>query len=124
MDTARTESSGHQDVSELDLEFLEQHFNGDKDFKLFFLNLAITEMQKAIEQLEEYENDNTSVDLKQFLHKLKGTVSSIGLLKVAKSVAEAESITSNESEVYGLLDKVKEELIKGVKIIENLIIEG
>ncbi|WP_341831320.1 PAS domain S-box protein [Sphingobacterium thalpophilum] len=75
------------------LQYLKcQNFIGDDDFKIFFMDLIVTELNKTIETLKDCEKDNNVEELRHILHKLKGSASTIGMNKLANKVSKYEDL--------------------------------
>lgn len=107
---------------DFDLHAIEQHYDGDEEFKSYFLNLIVQELGASKNNLRSLMELKDLQELKSFLHKLKGTASNIGLLKLTRMVVELENIAhQDENFNWAALQGVLSEIEKGITIVNNLI---
>ncbi len=105
----------------LDMNLLREQMGDDEDFRKVFLNLVVQELTQAEENLKSAVKEKNTKDLKQILHKLRGTAGTAGLIKLAeqtsnweKSIEENMDYTAME---YEIIHKIK----TGLQLIKDLI---
>ncbi|MCA5005792.1 response regulator [Sphingobacterium bovistauri] len=84
---------------DLDTSVLTSHYGDDEDFKVYFLNLILQQLNDVQDNLERYKCSLDKYLLQSILHKLKGTSSTVGLNRLASLV------TVMEEEVIEGIDK-------------------
>jgi len=107
----------------LDMIILQQHYGDDEDFKLYFLNLLVEELKIAKDDLELHTVIDNTDSLKRLLHKLKGTAGTVGLNILTTIVADVEQKVLNDMDFTMGVQMVKEEIEKGINLINNVINE-
>ncbi|WP_294302118.1 response regulator [uncultured Chryseobacterium sp.] len=112
--TAATESY-------LDINLLHEQTGNDEDFKDMFLNLVVSEIRQAENNIRKAVSEKNAEDLKRTLHKLKGTAGTAGLVKLAETVANWEGRTSPTTDFSSLEDEVIHQISIGLQIIQDLI---
>lgn len=104
----------------IDLELLKQQIGDDNEFKIYFLDLLVTELNGALLNLKQLQTTFNAQAIKLFLHKLKGTASMSGLSKLLEVVItweENEIDVKNFKTLYEQLDK---EIKNAQKIIIHI----
>ena len=104
-----------------DLNVLTQHFGDDHDFKIVFLNLAIKELINARQFIELYRENNVNHDIKEFLHKLKGTVSTIGFMNLAQDISHIENKLETNLNIKISLEDIDNQLERALLQINNIL---
>ncbi len=107
--------------SNLDMEFLQQQTGDDEDFKGLFLNLVITELTQAENNIKRSVAERNMDDLKKSLHKLKGTAGTAGLIKLSEKVLYWENKTDQNVDFSILHDEIIQEISAGLHIIKKLM---
>ena len=105
----------------LDLDMLNQHFAGDEDFKVFYLNLAVSQLEQAFDEITIRILDNNYTGIESFLHKLKGSSASVGLIKLSQFIILAEKQFNTKPGSALALFKVEEELKLGLKELKTIL---
>ncbi|MDN4010983.1 response regulator [Chryseobacterium gambrini] len=107
--------------SNLDMDFLQQQTGDDEDFKGIFLNLVVTELTQAENNIKRSVAERNMDDLKKSLHKLKGTAGTAGLIKLSEKVIYWENKTDQNVDFSILHDEIIQEISAGLHIIKTLM---
>ena len=100
----------------IDTKVIEQYTDGDEIFKKTFIEIVISELEKSKKLLEDFKNPEDIKALNQLGHKLKGTASTAGLLKLIDFAKNIEHETD-------LKKLIKDEIIiKTINEINQIII--
>ena len=105
----------------IDSKFLLNQFSGDEAFKIYFLEILLTELLNAKKQLLTIEKKLDLQELKTYLHKLKGTAGMSGLKKMLNTVTFLEEKLKHKnynfdfSELRNDIDKS----IESVNLLKN-----
>src|SRR5690606_24149291 len=106
-----------------DIQALAERIDDDPSFKSFFLNLVIKELQQATTQLKSARAADDSQHMRTVLHKLRGTTSTAGLIKLAKLTADMEKELTSIALSLPLLDQIEREIEIGIYLITKLLNE-
>lgn len=108
--------------ADFNIDTLNQNFVGDDEFKSFFMDLVIKEFNNTIGLLELSQKENNTANLKNILHKLRGSASTIGMNKLAEKSAHYEKlIEENAIDDHTIVyDDIKAEIEKSLEILEDL----
>lgn len=120
---AGTVPSSASQISDFDIQVIEEHFGEDEEFKKYFLNLIVEELESAGKNLLQAYLDRETTNLNMVLHKLKGTSSSVGLKKLADEVTKLEKSSMNGMDLDQGMNSVELEIEKAKNIITNLLSE-
>ncbi len=117
-----TDNTSQNDLIELsnylDKSILDEQIGNDEEFKIYFLNLLITELNNAKNTLNELKNDFNIETAKNYLHKLKGTASMSGLFKLSESAKNWElSLIDDEKSLNEMILQLNTE----IEIAQNII---
>jgi len=91
----------------------------DPEFKDFFINLVTQELTIAKVELQNIIAGYDSSTAKGFLHKLKGTSGTSGLLKLTQNAAYWEVQVDANPDLYKMQQEVTNEISKGIEIPTN-----
>lgn len=119
--TSVQENSLLLNTTTLNKDILFQQFAGDMDFAHVFLGLVKEELHKA--QVIINERELEVQDLSVLVHKLKGTASTSGLMKLAELCALIEQHLSEGLDIETLIYELKEELSRACEAIKNIKVE-
>ena len=103
----------------LDINVLEAQFSGDEKFKIYFLDLLHTELKNSLEQLKEIDQQFSEQNIKQYLHKLKGTAGMSGLKNLLERVAFWEENVSEE-DVDAMCSDVYLHITNAIRAVETI----
>lgn len=121
--TASVETSLKQspleEIERLDLARLAESTDDDEDFKQEFIGLVITELGIALDCMRLYIQNKEMPMLKKLLHKLKGTSSTAGLIRLHKMVLELEEQFPEFAFPLEEVKAIMEEISIGIKVIEK-----
>ena len=107
----------------VDIQALAERIDDDPSFKSFFLNLVIKELQQATTQLKSARAADDSQHMRIVLHKLRGTTSTAGLIKLAKLTTDMEKELTSIALSLPLLDQIEREIEIGIYLITKLLNE-
>ncbi|MGK9121151.1 response regulator [Olivibacter jilunii] len=106
----------------LNLASVQEQVGDDTEFRTYFLNLVVTQINASLVSLHELEPDRDPNKLKQWLHKLKGTSSTAGLFKLAEMSFYLEKNMDKEwPNLDHLLEEIKQEMNISIELITKLI---
>ncbi|WP_149914555.1 PAS domain S-box protein [Sphingobacterium cavernae] len=103
-----------------DIDTLNQNFNGDDDFKSFFMDLAIKELNNTISILISAKDLVNPEELKKILHKLKGTASTIGMTTLVSKINKHENILINNNFDENVYEEIITEINKSLAILKDI----
>ncbi|WP_379964432.1 PAS domain S-box protein [Epilithonimonas sp. UC225_85] len=104
----------------LDINLLNEK-TGDDDFRNVFLKLVIQELTQAEENIKSGIKEKNTEQLKQILHKLRGTAGTAGLIKLAKETAIWESRIDENIDYTAMENEIINDITIGLKLIKDLI---
>ncbi|GGH29712.1 response regulator [Sphingobacterium alkalisoli] len=107
----------------LDMQALKQQVGDDAGFMTFFLDLVVKELNNAALNVREAKEGQDFDRIKQILHKLRGTSSTAGLVKLAKSTSELENNLSSYNDLSVVLTGIEHEIETGINLITKLLKE-
>lgn len=103
----------------VNIEMLEEQIGNDLEFKVFFLNLVISELKQSAEKLLHFSDIQSLDELKTYLHKLKGTAGTAGLFRLADVASIWEkNITPDNFQL--ILDEIGNEIEQSLKVMNKL----
>ena len=105
----------------LDMDLLNEQTGGDEDFKEVFLNLVISELEQAENNIKSAAAEQNKDDLKKILHKLKGTSGTSGLVKLAETVLYWERKMDAPIDLSSMQKEVLHEISVGLNLFKALI---
>lgn len=105
----------------LDQKMIEEQLGDDEEFKGFFINLVIQELANAKEELQKISSDYESTTAKGFLHKLKGTAGTSGLVKLTERAAFWEQEIESNPDLFTMEQEITNEINKGIEIFQQMI---
>ena len=124
IETIAIEEQNEMDMEgRLDIQALTERIDDDPSFKSFFLNLVIKELEHASTQIKSARAADDSQHMRIVLHKLRGTTSTAGLIKLAKLTAELEKELSSIDQSIPFLDNIDREIEIGIQLITKLLNE-
>lgn len=104
----------------LDQDMLKELIGDDPDFKIYFFDLLISELNKVKQQMSTETFSLTDSEKQSFLHKLKGTAATAGLHKLAKIAANYEFETLESKQFKEMVDVIIENIDDALTIINEL----
>lgn len=107
--------------NDLDRKMIEEQLGDDEEFKGFFINLVIQELTNTKEELQKIISDFESTAAKGFLHKLKGTSGTSGLVKLTERAAFWEQEVESDPDLYIMEQEITTEINKGIEIFKQMI---
>lgn len=107
------------DETSIDLSVLETQIGGDENFKTYFLDLLVTELNNSLYNLQLFEESFNIQSVKLFLHKLKGTSSMSGLFKLLEKVNYWEEHLTENASYFEMHNELKIEIEKAQNIINQ-----
>jgi len=113
-----TPSENTDDV--LDAKMIAEQIGDDPEFKDFFINLVIQELTHAKEEMQNIIAGYDSSTAKGFLHKLKGTSGTSGLVKLTERAAFWELQVDANPDLYKMHQEVTNEINKGIHIFRQM----
>ncbi|WP_400263426.1 response regulator [Sphingobacterium sp. SG20118] len=117
-------SMGNQDIDvwndRLDLTTLTEQIGDDPGFKSYFLDLVITEVTQTLNRLKNARSTDNIEDMRIILHKLRGTTSTSGLVRLAKLTTVLEKQLVSIALSKNLLDEIEREIEIGLQLITKL----
>jgi len=106
----------------LDINLLkEQIGEDDEDFKTIFLNLVVTELSQADNNITLAVAERNMEELKKILHKLKGTAGTAGLVKLAETISFWENRIGQNIDLSSMQKEVTHEISIGLNLIKALL---
>lgn len=112
----------NNDVADyLDKKMIEEQIGDDEDFKGFFINLVIQELTNTKEELQKIISDYETNAAKGFLHKLKGTSGTSGLVKLTERAAFWEQEIESNPDLFRMEQEITNEINKGIEIFRQMI---
>lgn len=100
----------------IDIELINQYTYDDDDFRKTFITIIISELEKSISLFEEYLTSRKLTELNQLGHKIKGTASTAGLLKLVDLAKNIEVETNIDNLIH---KKIISKTIKEINLIIN-----
>ena len=104
----------------LNEDALRQQMGNDETFKDFFLNLVIQELSHALQELQEIAVAHDNDKAKTFLHKLKGTSSTVGLIKLTQLTAVWEKNLEVNNNFIHMDNEISRQIKNGIDIFEKI----
>jgi CheY-like chemotaxis protein len=112
----------NEDIADyLDKKMIEEQIGDDEDFKEFFINLVIQELTNTKEELQKIISDYETNAAKGFLHKLKGTSGTSGLVKLTDRAAFWEQEIESNPDLFRMEQEITNEINKGIEIFRQMI---
>lgn len=121
VDNYTTWNSNLDTSDDLDKKMIEEQLGDDEEFKGFFINLVIQELTNTKEELQKIISDYESTTAKGFLHKLKGTSGTSGLVKLTERAAFWEQEIESNPDLYIMEQEITSEINKGIKIFQQML---
>ena len=103
------------------MEILNEQIDGDEEFKKIFLNLVLDEINFAQENIKRSVEIKDFQEIKQILHKLKGSAGTVGLRNLAKVTAKWETEIDTNPDFLLLQDEINQEITIALSLINELI---
>lgn len=116
-----TWDSNIDDTDHLDQKMIEEQLGDDEEFKGFFINLVIQELANTKEALQKIISDYESTTAKGFLHKLKGTAGTSGLVKLTERAAFWEQEIESNPDLFTMEQQITSEINKGIEIFQQML---
>lgn len=110
--------------SAVDIEFLDSVIDGDYQFEKELFSIFVANAEKNVKKMEDsiLNKDNNSWYMSS--HAFKGASASIGAFDLSKALEYAQkNPDGDEKRKYEILEKIKSELEKVLKFIDNRIQE-
>ncbi|SFN45401.1 PAS domain S-box-containing protein [Paenimyroides ummariense] len=120
-DESTTWDSNIDDTDHLDQKMIEEQLGDDEEFKGFFINLVIQELANTKEELQKIISDYESTTAKGFLHKLKGTAGTSGLVKLTERTAFWEQEIESNPDLFTMEQEITSEINKGIEIFQQML---
>lgn len=120
VDNYTTRNSNLDTSDDLDKKMIEEQLGDDEEFKGFFINLVIQELTNTKEELQKIISDYESTRAKGFLHKLKGTSGTSGLVKLTERAAFWEQEIESNPDLYIMEQEITNEINKGIEIFRQM----
>lgn len=122
IDTCASKALNILDTSDLiDKKMIEEQLGDDEEFKGFFINLVIQELINTKDELQKIVSDYESSTAKGFLHKLKGTSGTSGLIKLTETATFWEKEVDADPDLYKMETEITNEINKGIEIFRQMI---
>jgi len=121
VDNYTTRNSNLATSDDLDKKMIEEQLGDDEEFKGFFINLVIQELTNTKQELQKIISDYESTTAKGFLHKLKGTAGTSGLVKLTESAAFWEQEIESNPDLFTMEQEITSEINKGIKIFQQML---
>lgn len=121
IDNYTTRNSNLDTSDDLDKKMIEEQLGDDEEFKGFFINLVIQELTNTKEELQKIISDYESTTAKGFLHKLKGTSGTSGLIKLTEKAAFWEQEIESNPDLFTMEQEITSEINKGIKIFQQML---
>ena len=120
VDNYTTRNSNLDTSDDLDKKMIEEQLGDDEEFKVFFINLVIQELTNTKQELQKIISDYESTTAKGFLHKLKGTSGTSGLVKLTERAAFWEQEIESNPDLYIMEQEITNEINKGIEIFRQM----
>jgi len=120
VDNYTTRNSNLDTSDDLDKKMIEEQLGDDEEFKGFFINLVIQELTNTQQELQKIISDYESTTAKGFLHKLKGTSGTSGLVKLTERAAFWEQEIESNPDLYIMEQEITNEINKGIEIFRQM----
>lgn len=120
VDNYTTRNSNLDTSDDLDKKMIEEQLGDDEEFKGFFINLVIQELTNTKQELQTIISDYESTTAKGFLHKLKGTSGTSGLVKLTERAAFWEQEIESNPDLYIMEQEITNEINKGIEIFRQM----
>lgn len=104
----------------LDQKMLQEQMGEDENFKEFFLNLVLQELEHAKENLDLIVQEKDVEKTKAFLHKLKGTSGTAGLFQLAQVAMGWEQKVDPNTDFSKLESEIENQINTGIQIINQV----
>lgn len=101
---------GSKDGRYTDLTYLREIAKGSNEFIIQMLNIFIEQTPKALIRMEEALKNKDWKTLRLIAHKIKPSITFVGLTKIANDVPLLEEYAAEEThlnEIPALVDKIK-----------------
>lgn len=108
-------------AAHLDVRRLHEQAGDDPAFLSFFLDLVIKEITSSRIQITEAKRENDWKRIKELLHKLKGTSSTAGLIKLAQLTNELEANISFDTDLSKAFALIEKEMEVGLGLIAKIL---
>lgn len=105
----------------IDMGMLQEQIGGDEDFKKIFLNLVVKELELSSDMLKTAAQNREMEEVKNLLHKLKGTAGTAGLSNLTQKAADWERRISESMDYSLMATEVLSEITIGLGVIKKLI---
>lgn len=109
------------DDQHLDMRRLDEQAGDDPAFLAFFLDLVVREITGARRQLQVAIHASDIVHVKELLHKLRGTASTAGLVKLAEMTKELETSSTIETDLSTAFIAIEQEMDIGLELITKIL---
>ena len=110
------------------LDLLKEYASGDVNFMLELLSIYKNETPKAIEQIKFHTGQQNWSELKMVIHKLKSSVSMLGINQLAHTISKMEQNIKTENNTletinlsYDLIEQCQISVSEVDHHIQNLI---
>jgi len=120
VDNYTTRNSNLDTSDDLDKKMIEEQLGDDEEFKGFFINLVIQELTNTKQELQKIISDYESTTAKGFLHKLKGTSGTSGLVKLTERAAFWEQEIESNPDLYIMEQEITNEINRGIEIFRQM----
>ncbi len=119
-DYKKAEHLNESQADLLDQIALNEQLGDDKEFKIFFLNLVSQELESALQELQQITMVSDIEHAKRFLHKLKGTSGTAGLVKLASAAAFWEKNLGKNVDFKQMNEVIGTQIKNGITVFEKL----
>jgi len=109
------------DDQHLDMRRLDEQAGDDPAFLAFFLDLVVREITGARRLLQVAIHASDIVHVKELLHKLRGTASTAGLVKLAEMTKELETSSTIETDLSTAFIAIEQEMDIGLELITKIL---
>lgn len=86
----------------IDLSYLKKMSNNDKEFVDEIINSFVLNTPKAIKEIKSYLNSENWIKMEEQVHKIKPTLTMIGMPLARESAVEIEILTRSQSDIETL----------------------
>ncbi|KAA0127772.1 response regulator [Chryseobacterium sp. SN22] len=121
-------TQGHEEAQDtvsnngyIDMNLLHEQTGDDEDFKQMFLNLVMSELSQAENNIRLVVAEKNAGELGKILHKLRGTAGTAGLVKLAETALRWEAKKDQQIDFIALQEEITDEIAKGLDAIKSLI---
>ena len=93
------------------LKHLEEISDGSNEFIIEMLTLFIEEMPAELDKIDLHLQNKDWKSLKQVIHKIKSSITCVGLKEIESTVKDAEDYATNETNLEklpGMVLKIKQ----------------